>query len=174
MSGCDHPIFLRGGVILKSFHIFISAISLSFNAIAAPDGGTISMLHGTCTKLMAMGTETDPRFCDGKVFNAEFPNGRNGFTFLMEGKDGTSAVIGFFGDGNKQIHKDKDHAVQPIDRVHLTFNGSTDDLSAAGTCAFANPYMGVPVKIICTADTSNGRFAGSFTSNGKGPDITQP
>jgi hypothetical protein len=123
---------------------------------------------------MAMDVVTDPAHCLNKVVNFEFPNGRLGFAFALKG-DPTkkTTVISFFGDGPKQLHIDTDNAVQPIDRVNFTFQGSTDQLVAAGSCRFSNPYKGKPARISCTADTNHGKFAGEFISNGVAPDTSQ-
>ena len=82
-------------------------------------------------------------------------------------------VISFFGDGPKQLHIDADTAMQPIDHVNFTFRGSTDQLVAAGSCRFSNPYKGKPARVSCTADTNQGKFAGEFISNGVAPNMSQ-
>ena len=98
---------------------------------AHADVKRVATLTGTCIKVTAMNTPADPAKCSNKLANTEFSTGRIGFTFVITGKDGSVAVISFFGDGAKQIHTDKDHVTQPIDRVAFTFMGSTDNLSAA-------------------------------------------
>ena len=52
----------------------------------------------------------------------------------------------------------------PIYSVHLTFDGSTDQLVATGSCSLSN------VGASCAANTIKGNFAGEFISNGVAPD----
>ena len=113
-------------------------------------------------------------YCMDKVVNIEFPNGRIGFAFNLKRRGQSQIVtISFFGDGEKQLHLNADTAMQPIDKVHFTFKGSTDDLVAAGSCRFSNPYKGVPAEISCIADTNQGKFIGEFISNGRSPNMSQ-
>jgi hypothetical protein len=135
---------------------------------------TLATLSGTCTSITAMDVVTDPSFCLNKIVNVEFPNNRLGFAFTLQRKgDLKPAIISFFGDGPKQLHLDADTAMQPIDHVNFTFQGSTDQLVAAGSCRFSNPYKGEPARVSCTADTNQGKFVGEFISNGVAPDISQ-
>ena len=117
-------------------------------------------------KLIAYGTDITDR-CDDKVANTDYSDGRNSFTFVSP--DGT-VVITFSGDGKRQVHPDPNTAVQPLDAVLARFNGKTDTIRAVGTCRFTNPYNGkAPVQ--CSAETPQGEFAASFTSNGQAPDL---
>jgi hypothetical protein len=134
----------------------------------------LATLTGRCTAITAMDVVTDPSLCSNKVINVEFPNGRLGFAFSLQRKgDPNPTVISFFGDGPKQLHIDADTAMQPIDHVNFTFQGSTDQLVAAGSCRFSNPYKGKPARVSCTADTNRGKFAGEFISNGIAPNTSQ-
>ena len=134
----------------------------------------IATLTGVCKNAMAMDVATDPALCQNKVVNFEFPNGRLGFVFVLQKKGSKDvAVVSFFGHGKQQLHLNPDTAMQPIDRVHFTFEGATDDLVAAGSCRFSNPYKGKPSLISCTADTNKGKFAGEFVSDGRPPNISQ-
>jgi hypothetical protein len=150
------------------------AFVLTLHAAHADNLTILATLTGKCTSVTAMDVVTDPALCVPKMTNIEYPNGRLGFIFLMSRKhDARSVVISFFGDGEKQLHLDKDTAMQPIDRVHFTFQGSTDDFIAAGSCRFSNPYKNAPAKVSCTADTNRGKFEGEFISNGVAPDMSQ-
>jgi hypothetical protein len=51
--------------------------------------------------------------------------------------------------------------------------GSTDQLVAAGSCRFSNPYKGKPARVSCTAETNRGKFAGEFISNSVAPNTSQ-
>ena len=62
---------------------------------------------------------------------------------------------------------------QLINRMRFTFQGSTDDLKAVGSCSFANPYMHKPVTTECRATTSKGDFSGKFTSDGVSPNLSE-
>jgi hypothetical protein len=126
---------------------------------------------GTCKTFMAM--NVDAGQSSDKVVNTEFPNGRVGFAFMSNGKDGSVAVISFFGDGKNERHPDPDTAVLRINSVNFTFQGSTDHMVADGVCKFTNPYKGTPAMIHCAAKTSQGMFAGDFISNGVAPDTDE-
>jgi hypothetical protein len=134
----------------------------------------LGTLSGKCISATAMDVVTDSSLCMNSVVNIEFPNGRLGFMFNLRRKGEQQLVtISFFGDGTKQLHLNQDTAMQPIDRVHFTFKGSTDDLVAAGSCRFSNPFKGVPAQVSCSADTNQGRFAGEFISDGRSPNMSQ-
>ena len=162
----NKPIAFSLTVLALGAGVLISAT----NAFA---GATVATLSGKCTSFVAMGISADPALCKNQVMNIEMPNGRNGFAFFLNKPNGESAMVTFFGDGNKQVHKDKDHAIQPIDRVRFKFQESTDDLKAVGTCSFANPYMRKPVTTECRATTSKGDFSGKFTSDGVSPNLSE-
>jgi hypothetical protein len=159
----------------------IKHILLASALLAMADSGsradnltTMGALTGKCTAVMAMDVATNPSLCLDKVVNIEFPNGRLGFAFTLQHKgDAKATVISFFGDGPKQLHIDADTAMQPIDHVNFTFQGSTDRLVASGSCRFSNPYKGKPARVSCTADTNQGKFSGEFISNGVAPNMSQ-
>jgi hypothetical protein len=150
------------------------AFLLTLHAAHADNLTTLATLPGKCIAVIAMDVVSDPTLCASKMSNIEFPNGRLGFIFVMNRPhDARSVVISFFGDGRKQLHLDKDTAMQPIDQVHFTFQGSTDNLIAAGSCRFSNPYKGDPATVACAADTNQGKFEGKFISNGTAPNMSQ-
>jgi hypothetical protein len=151
----------------------VAALLLSSVGISHGDGSTIAVLTGKCTKVIALGELSNPRMCSNKIVNAEHSNGRNSFTFVLHAKDDSSASITFSGIGASQVHKDKNHVIQPVDRIIFNFDGSIDDLKAVGSCSFANPYLKKPVKVSCKAETSRGLFVGEFISNGVSPDTKE-
>jgi hypothetical protein len=125
----------------------------------------LGTLTGKCTSVTAMDVVADASICMDKVINIEFPNGRIGFAFNLKRRGESQVVtISFFGDGEKQLHLNADTAMQPIDKVHFTFKGSTDDLVAAGSCRFSNPYKGVPAEISCIADTNQANSSASLSA----------
>jgi hypothetical protein len=151
------------------------AFSVGLTSAAVADNLTrLATLTGKCTAITAMDVVSDPSLCINKVVNIEYPNGRIGFLFTMMKKgDPKPVVVSFFGDGKNQLHIDADTAMQPIDRVHFTFQGSTDDLVVAGSCRFSNPYKGTPARVSCSVDSNQGKFAGDFVSNGTPPNTSQ-
>lgn len=152
-----------------------AAFLVGLTSAAVADNLTrLATLTGRCIALTAMDVVTDPSLCTNKVVNIEYPNGRIGFLFTMMKKgDPKPLVVSFFGDGKNQLHIDADTAMQPIDRVHFTFQGSTDDLIVAGSCRFSNPYKGTPARVSCSVDSNQGKFAGDFVSNGIAPNTSQ-
>lgn len=151
----------------------VAALLLGSAGITHGAGATIATLAGKCTRLTALGKSANTRLCSNKVVNTELSNGRNGFTFVLNVSGDSSAVITFSGNGASQVHKDKNHVMQPVDRVLFNFDGSIDDLKAVGACSFANPYQKKPAKVSCKAKTSRGLFVGEFVSNGDSPDIAE-
>jgi hypothetical protein len=135
---------------------FAATLAMTVVQAASADNLTVmATLTGVCKNAMAMDVATDPGLCQDKVVNVEYPNGRIGFVFILQKKGSKDVVvISFFGDGRQQLHLDPDTAMQPVDRVHFTFQGSTDDFVAAGSCRFGNPYKGKPSLVSCTADTN--------------------
>jgi hypothetical protein len=160
---------LRGGAV------FATVLAVAISVPALSDSlTTLATLTGRCTAVTEMDVAIDPALCLNKVINVEFPNGRLGFVFSAQRKgDPKPTVISFFGDGSKQLHIDADTAMQPVDHVNFTFQGSTDQLLGAGSCRFSNPYKGSPARVSCAADTNQGRFAGEFISNGVAPSLSQ-
>jgi hypothetical protein len=158
---------------LKALIGFCLAITTG-SAALADNLTTLATLSGKCNAAMAMDVRTDPSLCINKVVNVELPNGRKGFLFnLRRSGEKQISTISFFGDGRKQRRLDPGTALQPIDRVHFTFGGVTDDLVAAGACRFSDPYNGTKAKVSCMADTNQGTFAGDFLSNGRPPNMSQ-
>lgn len=131
---------------------------------------TVATLNGRCIKAEAMGVAVDQGLCLPEIMNIEFRDHRNAFTFVTRQK-GQAAIISFSGDGREQTHPSDDDAIQPIDRVVFTFNGSSDYLKANGNCSFANPYKNAPASVSCAVGTSEGRFAGEFISDGVSPNV---
>ena len=159
---------------MKTFIATIVAAQLLVSiGISHGADSTIAVLTGKCTKVIALGELSNPRMCSNKIINAEHSNGRNSFTFVLHAKDDSSAVITFSGIGESQVHKDKNHVMQPVDHVLFNFDGSIDDLKAVGACTFENPYLKKPAKVSCKAKTSQGLFVGEFISNGVSPDIKE-
>jgi hypothetical protein len=136
----------------------------------ADDMTTYAALTGRCTAVVVLDAVTDPSRCANQVVNIEFPSGRFGFMFVLNRRgDAAPVVFSFLGDGARQLHPDGDTAIQPIDRVYVTVQGSTDDLAAAGSCRFTNRHQGTPARVACSADSDRGRFSGEFIGDGKAP-----
>lgn len=136
---------------------------------ARADGGaTIATLTGQCTQAMVMNTPVSASLCSNKVVNTAFADGRNVFTFVVKNDAGAIAVISF--SGREQQREDQNHSVQPVDLVQFTFDETTLDLDAAGTCSFASSLHGEPTSIYCIATTYEGKFLNRFTSDGHGPE----
>jgi hypothetical protein len=175
MSISISPMIVRRSSFALRFIIVAGITLLRANPLPAyaDNVTTFVFMTGECNSISAMNVATDPRRCDNKIVNVEYPNGRVGFVFTLKKSGQTGAVISFFGDGVKQIHLDPNTVSQPVDRVHFTFQGSTDDFVAVGSCRFGNPYLGRPSTVVCSADTKSGSFKGAFTSNGDPPDMTQ-
>lgn len=151
----------------------VAALLLGSVGISHGTGTTIATLTGKCTKLTALGKSANPRLCSSRIVNTEHPNGRNGFTFVLNLSDDLSAVITFSGNGASQVYKNKNNVMQPVDHVLFNFDDNIDDLKAVGACSFANPYQKKPAKVSCKAKTSRGLFVGEFISNGESPDIAE-
>lgn len=130
---------------------------------------TIISMNGMCQKLIGYDTDVSDK-CVNRLANAEWSDGHTSFLFVVHNEASQDATISFSGNGKKQIHKDADTVVQPIDYVFGTFAGKTDKIKAVGTCLFTNPYKG-KATVRCTADTAMGRFTGVFLTDGNEPDV---
>ena len=133
-----------------------------------PNQPTLMALKGHCTSIVLLGQVLKPEFCNQKLVNMTLPNGREGFLFTLQGPGKPALTIGFFGDGQREIHKDRDHVVLPIDSMDVSFEGLHHHV-AAGSCQFANPTQGVPVAVSCTAESAEGKFVAEFMSDGSAP-----
>lgn len=128
------------------------------------DLSSVTTLEGACGVLIVSGDDVTSH-CDGVILNPSYNDGRMGFVFLARdmatatftGQDGTVSA-----DGGTIY----------LDRVILaTLQNNKPKpitLPANGTCVYSIPDIG-PAKISCIANTNNGAFTGSFTSNGKPP-----
>jgi hypothetical protein len=150
--------------------ILAGALVVSAATARADDVTTYAALSGRCTAVVMLDIVADPSRCAKQVVNVEFPSGRFGFMFVLNQRgDATPVVFSFLGDGARQLHPDGDTAIQPIDHVYFTIEGSTDDLPAAGSCRFTNPHQGTPARVSCSADSDRGKFSGEFIGDGTAP-----
>ncbi len=153
--------------------ILAGALVVTVATAHADDVTTYAALTGRCTAIVTMDVATDPSRCAKQVVSIEYPSGRFGFMFVLNRHgDATPVVFSFLGDGARQLRKDGDIAIQPIDHVYFTIQGSTDDLPAAGSCRFNIPHHGTPARVSCSADSDRGRFSGEFIGDGTAPDTS--
>ncbi len=155
-------------MVVRVVAIATTAASILFvsQVLQAKDRlNAIMTLDGQCDRLIAGLNDITPR-CKGTLANTSYTSERSGFYFVAT--DG--AIITFSGEGNRQINRDKDNVVQPVDVIVFSFSGATERMSAVGACSFGNPYKG-PTVIECSADTGKAKFEGKFTSNGVKPDV---
>ena len=127
----------------------------------------IAMMDGKCAQLTFAGQDGTQR-CEGKITNTVYKTGRSGFTFLI----GDLAVITFSGADSPAKG---DQATVRLDKVIFTLIGTgtkPNVIPASGSCTYTNPYAG-PSRINCSATTGDGKFSGSFVSNGQPPDIQE-
>jgi hypothetical protein len=163
------------GTVMRGMAIFATTALLALSTSALADKTTsFADATGTCTRAVVKDLTSDPGLCSNKMVNVVFPNGRVGFIFILSGRtENTGGTFSFFGDGPKQIHRDKDNVIQPVDKVHFASKGTTDDLGASGSCVFENVFKGVPAKVSCSAETTRGKFIAEFLTNGTAPNVTQ-
>ena len=102
------------------------------------------------------------------LINTRYKDNRTGFYFM------TDNTILTFSGAAPQVKTSADSVIQPIDLI--LFNdyekgdpNNPNKLRAAGACKFANPYQGISITIECDAETSQGRFAGKFRTDGSKP-----
>lgn len=153
-----------------------TALSVIFVPAAVSSGNPTNpmtdmlMVSGTCTGDVELFGKNAGRSVCKQISNTVYKNGRTGFHFVSE-----NYIITFSGIA-PQVTKSPNAAVQPVNLVIFndTKNGDPShptQLRAAGTCDFANPFLGVPVVIDCEAETSRGRFTAQFRSDGSEPVI---
>lgn len=153
------------------------ASSLVVLGVAGEAKGTASlaierMLYaaGRCDHLIVAGQDRTAA-CRPRILNATFKNGHLGFTFLF----GVRSLT-FDGYGPDQVKLAPNNVRQPITTVlyldgHDALRGApATAMPANGSCAYANPFLGKPARIVCTTTTRGlGVFAGSFTTDGAAP-----
>lgn len=125
----------------------------------------IAILNGSCTQLTVGGKDAT-HACEGKITNTMYKTGRTGFIFMV----GDLAVVTFSGADSPAKG---DHASVRLDKIIFTLVGTgtaPNVIPATGSCSYTNPYAG-PSRINCSASTKDGKFSGSFVSNGAEPDI---
>jgi hypothetical protein len=151
------PLFLLGSLVVVA----------AAPAVSAPPNPTSATLTGKCTNLVVMNVAFDPTLCSGKVISLKRgPNGY-GFAFMLDRQDEVGPLVMVFrGTKPKQTHTPRRQGALalPIYSVQLTFDGSTDQLVATGSCSLSN------VGASCSANTIKGNFAGEFISNSVAPD----
>ena len=57
-------------------------------------------------------------------------------------------------------------------QIYLTINGETNDLVGLGSCVLSNAYRDIPAKLLCSASTIKGSFAGEFVIRHIGSDTS--
>ena len=107
---------------------------------------------GTCSGDIELFGKTAGRPVCNKMSNTLYRDGRTGFYFV------TKNYILTFSGVAPQVKKSHNTAVQPVDLVLFNETKSSNPnnpmkLRAAGTCDFADPFLGVPVTIDCEAET---------------------
>ena len=159
-------------LLLQKFAAAACAMALPLTTLAAQprpsaDGNLMgtATLTGTCQRLIIAGDDSTSR-CRGLVGNTAYRSGRSGFTFFVEGEPGL--VVTFSGaDGPAQ----GDQAAIALDKVIFTPirpQRATTELRATGRCTYTNPYIGSS-RIDCSASTDDGRYSGTFVSDGRPP-----
>lgn len=116
------------------------------------------------------GRHRPSQFCDNKVTNNVWSDGRVSFTFLSTRGD---LLITFTGIGSAQVKPDPDTAIQPVDGLIISLDRRPSDVRAVGQCRYRNPYKRNAI-VVCSADTAEGHYEGSFTSNGQPPRTIRP
>lgn len=154
----------------------IAVLCLGAAATAGPAGAReqgfdnlqgIAIMNGKCTQLTVAGMDST-RACEGKITNTMYKTGRTGFVFMV----GDFAVVTFSGMDSPAKG---DQTATRLDRIIFTLIGTgtpPNDIPATGSCTYTNPDAG-PSRINCSATTGEGKFSGSFVSDGQPPDITE-
>ena len=140
--------------LLKSvpLGIALTIFTLAAPAQSARQGTTLATLTGKCARAMVMNVVADPRLCSDKVSNLRMQSGAVGFAFLLHpnGELGP-LVVSFLFSRPKAAMSPGDAAILPVHRVHVTFDGRTDDLIALGSCAYSGPGRTILGKVSCFA-----------------------
>ncbi|BCP53228.1 hypothetical protein K32_18450 [Kaistia sp. 32K] len=149
--------------------IATAALMLALPAVGhaqqKPTAPPVMVSAGKCDKLVVAGKDATKQ-CKNEVASAPLPGGVVMFIFT-QGK----TLIGFTGDATKLAGDTKTGiAGVPVVEVSVRSGKEPKVLKAkSGVCKFSDPYSGKPAIVSCTADTAEGRFTGSFKSNGKAP-----
>ena len=128
----------------------------------------VGVLTGSCDRLVGFGNDLRSE-CDGRVANVEWSDGRDSFTFSLRG----GGALTFSGSGRAEVRQGPSTVVQPLDVVFATVRGKSESIRAVGSCRFSDPYQGV-VAIVCDAETAEGGFSATFTTDGRPPEVVRP
>ena len=164
---------------MKSLNGIAAAIVIGSSFIAAFPSQAFSNLEknpienliavsGKCVGNFIFNNKLMPTPQCERLLNTGYKDGRTGFYFF------TDKYLVTFSGISPQVSTSKNSVVQPIDLLLISDiqDSNTNQptkLIAAGTCSFANPYMGIRVFIQCDAETSKGRFAATYESDASEP-----
>ena len=137
---------------------------ISAPTVANPTPVKAVSVAGLCTKLTYRTTNLSAT-CSGKLVNIAYSDGRTSFLFVSG-----HTVISFSGDGRQQFERQRIQFFSPLDKVVFQSDGSTIGLRAVGWCDFTDTNKGIPAPIHCVAETEDGRFEGSFLTDGTRPE----
>ncbi len=165
------------GIKVDSMFIILNTIKnrllglFSFTLFFAPtfvQAETVSVLilEGKCGSVLINGKSDDS--CMGVLGNSVFDNGQVLFAFTLV-KNDKASMLKFFGNGEHKVATGENERIQQISTVEYVTPQGRVSYAAVGQCKYQNPYMGVPVAILCNTETKAGVMRAAFITNGEEP-----
>lgn len=141
-----------------------TALFTPINAQAEPV--SVLILEGKCGSVLINGKSDDS--CMGVLGNSVFDSGQVLFAFTLV-KNEKASMLKFFGNGEHKVSIGENERIQQISTVEYVTPQGRVSYAAVGQCKYQNPYMGVPVAIVCNTETKAGVMRAAFITNGEEP-----
>lgn len=134
-------------------------------AFAQSQSGESVTVRGDCDGLVVFGTDWSDA-CVDSLMNVVHNNGVLSLVFSASDR----ALVTFIGHGRNQTTRGQQATLQ-IDGITVTPmrpGARAAEFQATGSCSFGNPYGGA-MRVHCEATTAEGRFLGTFITDGTRP-----
>lgn len=161
---------MRKSFLVPSVVLFLSSLASLASAQSSSPGPknapfkTVYTLSGKCTDLLVLNLNY-AGVCSRTLFRMIYPGGREAFSFAAKGK----ALVSFSG-----FPKSDSTGVSVLDVDHVTVTSGTETAPKAephnstGSCVLSVPG-GSRFAVRCIGLTQQGRYRGSFISDGTRP-----
>ena len=157
--------------VVIAIGFFVAAETAS--ADVASQQSKFDTLTGECTKVMLMDVLADPAVCADQVTAIRSGKGTFGYAFTIDSQGNPEPwVMSFSGANLRHESQNGGSNTFSVYKVYLTINGETNDLVGLGSCVLSNAYRDIPAKLVCSASTIKGSFAGEFVIRHIGSDTS--
>lgn len=148
--------------------LFFAAFAACLLLAPPSHAADMAWMNGTCDKFIMSGKDVT-KFCANSIVNSSYPNGRVGFTFILNGK----RAITISGTDLPNPTPDTDRTYVDLVIVNLNEEGVTpEENPARGVCEYSNPYKG-KAFIRCEASMGAHAVTAEFTTDGTPPQMSK-